>query len=87
MGVKAPIRTGILVALPTVVGDARCDYLCRMGMLAAALLHWVAAALILWPVTDHASWNYTGARERARICSISTPQSPDSGPTALLDRP
>jgi hypothetical protein len=58
-----------------------------MGMLSAALLHWVAAALILWPITGHASWNYTGAHERARICSISAPQSPDSRATVLLDRP
>lgn len=53
--------------------EARYQHLCRLGMLAAAVLHWVAAALILWPITGESTWNYSGAHEGPRICYLAAP--------------
>lgn len=72
---------GVDFALKLLVDtEARYQRLCRVGMLAAALLHWVAAALVLWPISGHGTWNYSGARERPRLCYVAPLQSPEHPP-------
>jgi hypothetical protein len=47
------------------VDDERFDHACRMGMLAAAILHWVAAALMIWnQVRPSSAWEYSAPTRR-----------------------
>lgn len=44
--------------------DHRFDAACRQGMLAAAILHWIAAALMIWDEVRPSAWEYSAPARR-----------------------
>jgi hypothetical protein len=44
--------------------DHRFDAACRKGMLAAAILHWIAAALMIRDMSRPSAWEYSAPARR-----------------------